>query len=192
MAKLKGEGVDVDYQQLDVTDEASVKAVVAHIDATYGRLDVLVNNAGVFLERKQDSGLFDIDAGLLRNSFEVNTIGPFLCCQLFIPLMQKNDYGRVVNVSTGMAQLSDMNGGSSGYRISKVGLNALTKILSDELSGKNIKINAVNPGWVQTDMGGPNAPLSLEDGVDTIMWLATLRDDGPSGGFFEDCKQIPW
>jgi NAD(P)-dependent dehydrogenase (short-subunit alcohol dehydrogenase family) len=109
-----------------------------------------------------------------------------------VPLMRRNGYGRIVNVSSGMGQLSEMDGGYPGYRISKTALNAVTVILARELEGSNIKVNSVCPGWVRTDMGGDNAPRSTEQGTETIVWLATLADDGPSGGFFRDRKLIAW
>ena len=119
-----------------------------------------------------------------------NLIGPFLLCQTLIPLMQGR--GRVVNVSSGMGQLSEMGGGFPAYRMSKAGLNALTRIFARELEGTGVKVNAVCPGWVRTDMGGAGAARSVEEGVATTVWLATLPDDGPSGGLFRDRKPIPW
>jgi NAD(P)-dependent dehydrogenase (short-subunit alcohol dehydrogenase family) len=106
--------------------------------------------------------------------------------------MKKNNYGRVVNMSSGMSQLSDMNGGYPGYRISKTSINALTRILNDELQSYNILVNSVCPGWVKTSMGGPQATRSVEQGAETAVWLATLPDDGPRGKFFRDRKEIPW
>jgi NAD(P)-dependent dehydrogenase (short-subunit alcohol dehydrogenase family) len=106
--------------------------------------------------------------------------------------MRRNGYGRIVNLSSGMGQLSDMGGRSPGYRVSKTGLNALTRMLASELAGENILINSVCPGWVRTDMGGPGARRSVEEGADTPVWLATLPDGGPSGGFFRDRAPIPW
>jgi NAD(P)-dependent dehydrogenase (short-subunit alcohol dehydrogenase family) len=119
-----------------------------------------------------------------------NLIGPFLLCQALIPLMQGS--GRVVNVSSGMGQLSEMAADFPAYRISKAGLNALTGIFASELEGTGIKVNAACPGWVRTDMGGARATRSVEEGVATTIWLATLPDDGPSGGLFRDRRRIPW
>jgi NAD(P)-dependent dehydrogenase (short-subunit alcohol dehydrogenase family) len=110
--------------------------------------------------------------------------------QVLIPLMQGR--GNVVNVSSGMGQLSDMNGCCPGYRLSKAGLNALTRIFGDELRNTGVRINAVCPGWVRTDMGGTNAERSVEQGAQGIVWAATLDESGPSGGFFRDGKAIPW
>jgi NAD(P)-dependent dehydrogenase (short-subunit alcohol dehydrogenase family) len=137
----------------------------------------------------QDS-VFDADVAMLRESMEANVYGPLQLCQTLIPLMQ--GCGRVVNVSSGMGQLSDMNGCCPGYRLSKTSLNALTRIFADELKGTQVKVNSVCPGWVRTDMGGPGATLSVEQGAETIVWLATLPEDGPSGGFFRNKQPIPW
>jgi len=109
-----------------------------------------------------------------------------------IPLMQSHGYGRIVNMSTGMAALEDMGGGSPGYRVSKTGLNALTRILASELRGSGILVNSVEPGWVQTDMGGSRAPRPVEEGAEGAVWAATLPNNGPMGGFFRDRRPIPW
>jgi NAD(P)-dependent dehydrogenase (short-subunit alcohol dehydrogenase family) len=106
--------------------------------------------------------------------------------------MRRNGYGRIVNVSTGLAALEDMGGGSPGYRISKTALNALTRILASELRGSPILVNAVNPGWVQTDMGGSGATRSVEEGAEALVWAATLPNSGPTGGFFQDRRPVPW
>ncbi len=141
---------------------------------------------------KRGASIFQADASLLRETFETNTLGPLFVAIALVPLMRRNDYGRIVNVSSGMGQLSDMDGGYPGYRISKTALNAVTVILARELEDTNIKVNAVCPGWVRTDMGGASATRSPEEGADTIVWLATLPDDGPSGGFFRDRRPIDW
>jgi NAD(P)-dependent dehydrogenase (short-subunit alcohol dehydrogenase family) len=123
---------------------------------------------------------------------ETNVYGVLRVTQALIRLMKKQNYGRIVNVSSGMGQLHDMGGGSTGYRISKTALNALTRIFASELQGTNILVNSVCPGWVKTDMGGENASLTPEQGVDTIVWLATLADGGARGGFFRNRKPIDW
>jgi NAD(P)-dependent dehydrogenase (short-subunit alcohol dehydrogenase family) len=192
---LREEGLDVDYYPLDVTDAGSVQTLAGHLEREYGRLEVLVNNAGVFLdpmppEDPSASSVFRADIATVRYSMETNTYGPLLLCQALIPLMHGR--GRVVNVSSGMGQLTEMNGCCPGYRFSKAALNVLTRILADELRDTRIKVNSVCPGWVRTEMGGPGAERSVEEGADTIVWLATLPDDGPSGGFFRDRRPIPW
>lgn len=188
-AKLSSEGLAVIPHVLEVSNPDSVRALRSFIERGFGRLDILVNNAGIF---KDPSGIsaFTGDAGIVRETFETNTIGPFLLCQALIPLMRGN--GRVVNVSSGLGQLSDMGGSYPGYRLSKVALNALTRIFADELQGTKIKVNSVCPGWVRTDMGGADAARSVETGADTIVWAALLPDDGPTGGFFRDRKPIAW
>jgi NAD(P)-dependent dehydrogenase (short-subunit alcohol dehydrogenase family) len=193
--KLQKKDLDVTFHPLDVTDAESIARLREFIAGEYGGLDVLVNNAGVFLDPiggsdPAASSVLRADIATVRNSMETNLYGPLRLCQALIPLMQGS--GRVVNVSSGMGQLSEMNGCCPGYRFSKTGLNALTRILADELQGTRIKVNSVCPGWVRTDMGGPNATRPVEEGADTIVWLATLTDDGPSGGFFRDRKPIPW
>ncbi|MEN8166146.1 MAG: SDR family oxidoreductase [Pseudomonadota bacterium] len=190
---LRREGLDVDFHFLDVTRESSVRELADFIRATYGRLDVLVNNAGIFPDLAPWDGgstVFDADMETIRTGFETNTLGPLLLCQNLIPLME--DQGRVVNVSSGMGQLSEMNGCCPGYRLSKTALNAVTRIFADELKDSGIKINSVCPGWVHTDMGGEEAPLSIEEGTKGIVWAATLPDDGPSGGFFRHGEPIAW
>jgi len=190
---FQAEGLAVEFRQLDVTDIESIDVCVKGIDRDMGRLDVLVNNAGIMLDSsKRGESIFQADADLVRNTFEVNTLGPLMVTKSLLPLMRRNDYGRIVNVSSGMGQLSEMDGGYPGYRISKTAINAVTVILARELEGTNIKVNSVCPGWVRTEMGGNNAPRSPEQGAETIVWLATLPDDGPSGGFFRDRKRIDW
>jgi NAD(P)-dependent dehydrogenase (short-subunit alcohol dehydrogenase family) len=179
------------FHPLDVTDEDSIAQMATFIREQYGRLDILVNNAGIFPDKIEKSAL-DTPVDTLRATMETNLYGPFRLCQVFIPMMQKNNYGRIVNLSSGMGQLSDMNGCCPGYRTSKTALNAVTRLFADELKGTNVLINSVCPGWVRTDMGGSNASRSVEEGADTIVWLATLPDDGPSGGFFRDRQTIPW
>ncbi len=191
--KLKAEGLTVSYHPLDVADSESIKRLAQFIQEQFGHLEILVNNAGIFID-PQDAAesIFQANLETLQRTYETNVYGPLQLCQALIPLMQEQGYGRVVNVSSGMGQLSGMNGGSTGYRLSKTGLNALTRIFADELKGTNILVNSVCPGWVRTDMGGPNAHRNIEDGVNTSVWLATLPDGSPTGLFFRDRQPIPW
>ncbi|HAZ49318.1 MAG TPA: short-chain dehydrogenase [Cyanobacteria bacterium UBA11371] len=192
--KLQAEGLDVKFHLLDVTSPDSIEHLAQFIRNEFGRLDILVNNAGIALDFVfgPEGSIFNSKIETLQKTIETNTYAPLLLCQALIPLMKANNYGRVVNVSSGAGQLEDMQTGYATYRISKTALNAVTRIIANELKETNILVNAVCPGWVKTDMGGPNAPRSLEEGVDTIVWLATLPDDGPTSGFFRDRKPIPW
>ncbi len=188
--KLQAEELDVSYHPLDVTDSDSVQRLAQFIKDEYGKLDILVNNAGVLID--SSDSLLNTKMDTLRETIDTNLSGPLLLCQALIPLMQQRNYGRVVNVSSGAGQLSDMTSGYPSYRISKTALNALTRIIAYELKGTNILVNALCPGWVKTDMGGANASKTPAEGADTVMWLATLPDNGPTGNFFRDRQPIPW
>jgi NAD(P)-dependent dehydrogenase (short-subunit alcohol dehydrogenase family) len=184
-------GENVSACGLDVTDSESIESCIQEIDDAHGRLDVLVNNAGVEGGGWRTDAT-DVDLDEVRDTLETNLFGAWKLTQAALPLMRRNGYGRIVNLSSGMGQLDEMGGHAPSYRLSKVGLNALTRMLTAELDGENILVNSCCPGWVRTDMGGPNATRSLEEGGDTPYWLATLPDDGPRGGFFRDRKPIPW
>ncbi|MDX2288827.1 MAG: SDR family oxidoreductase [Hyphomicrobiaceae bacterium] len=192
---LRAEGLDPIVVALDVTDPASIAQAVATTIELLGRIDVLVNNAGILLERSSTDtagSVLTATPSSVRETFEVNTIGPLLAMQAVLPHMQAQGYGRIVNMSSGMGQLSEMGGGHTAYRLSKVALNALTRTAAADVGVGPIKINAMCPGWVKTDMGGPDAVRSIAEGAETALWLATLPDDGPTGGFFRDKKPIPW
>ena len=176
--------------QLDVTDEESIRSAISFVEREYGRLDVLVNNAAI--ADGWSGTAADADFDRVKEVLETNLFGAWRLVKAALPLMRRNGYGRIVNVSSGMGQLLDMGGHSPGYRLSKTGLNALTRMLTAELQGENILVNSVCPGWVRTDMGGKNARRSVEQGADTPVWLATLPDGGPTGGFFRDREPIPW
>jgi len=178
------------FRALDVTDPKSVSQAAEYVKREFGRLDVLVNNAGILPDK---GSAFETSHQDLQATLATNTVGPYLMCQHFIPLMKINGYGRVVNISSGLGQLTEMDGGGYGaYRVSKAALNAVTRLFSVETHGSNILVNSVCPGWVKTDMGGPAAHRTLQQGVSGIVWAATLPDGGPSGGFFRDGKAIPW
>jgi len=176
--------------QLDVADAGSVDRMAAFLEDEFGRLDVLVNNAGIANDDGQRGVKADLDR--VREAMEANFLGAWRLCEVAIPLMQRGGYGRIVNVSSGMGALEDMGGGSPGYRVSKTALNALTRILSSELRGSGILVNSICPGWVQTDMGSSGAPRPVEDGADALVWAATLPNNGPTGGFFRDRRPIAW
>jgi len=187
---LQTEGLDVGCHHLEVSDRASIHRLRDFVERDYGRLDILVNNAGVYLDDRHR--LLDVDYDLLRLTIDVNAYGPLLLTQAFVPLMKKHGYGRIVNVSSGIGELSSLGSSWPAYRLSKIMLNLQTRIIAGELRGTNVLINAMCPGWVRTDMGGPGAPRSAEEGADTIVWLATLPDGGPQGGYFRDRKPIDW
>ncbi len=180
--------------ELDVSNQVSVDSVLDQVEETFGRLDILINNAAILIDR-DDVTASNTDLEAVKVTLETNLIGAWRMCKAFIPLMKKNSYGRIVNVSSGSGQFEYMakSGGYwPAYSVSKTSLNALTVILASELKRSNILVNAVCPGWVRTDMGGNNAPRSVEEGAATPVWLATLPDGGPTGHNYYDKKQISW
>jgi NAD(P)-dependent dehydrogenase (short-subunit alcohol dehydrogenase family) len=180
--------------QLDVSNQVSVDSLLEKVEKTFGKLDILVNNAAILID-KDDVTASNADLEAVKTTLETNLIGAWRMCKAFIPLMKKNGYGRIVNVSSGAGEFEYMatSGGYwPAYSVSKTSLNALTVMLASELSDTNILVNAVCPGWVRTDMGGSNAPRSVQEGAVTPVWLATLPDGGPTGHNFFDKKQISW
>lgn len=176
---------------LDVTSQESVTRFGAAVEDHFGSLDILVNNAGIMPETREGK-LAQTTRKMFREILDVNVIGAVMMCQAFVPLMRKLGYGRIVNMSSGLGQLERMGQGLPAYRISKAALNALTRTLAAELLGTGILVNAVSPGWVKTDMGGPNAERTVEEGVETAVWLCLIPSAGPTGSFFRDRKAIPW
>ncbi|HEY1013766.1 MAG TPA: SDR family oxidoreductase [Herpetosiphonaceae bacterium] len=189
-AAMRAEGLAADHEPLEVTDAASVAELAGRIERRRGRLDVLVNNAGVLLDEEIDPLAVGLD--IVRRTLEVNTLGPLALCQALVPLMRRHGYGRIVNVSSEMGQLNGMGGGSLAYRVSKTALNAVTSVLASATMRSGILVNACCPGWVRTAMGGPGASLSVAEGADTVVWLATLPDGGPTGGFFQGRERLEW
>jgi NAD(P)-dependent dehydrogenase (short-subunit alcohol dehydrogenase family) len=173
--------------RLDVADPASIAAAVAGLQRDRVDIDVLVNNAGVYRE----GGTFGVPIDAVRESMEVHFFGPLALCRALVPGMVKRGYGRVVNVSSGYGAFASGLGPDTAYAVSKAALNALTLKLAGEVKG-NVKINAGCPGWVRTKMGGRGATSSVEEGADTIVWLATLPASGPSGGFFRHRRRVAW
>jgi NAD(P)-dependent dehydrogenase (short-subunit alcohol dehydrogenase family) len=177
--------------QLDVNDTKSVKRFVEHIEKAHGAPGILVNNAGVY-PGSRESKVADTPTSLWRETLETNLFGAVRMCREVVPLMKKLRYGRIVNMSSGLGQLHQMGEGSPAYRVSKAALNALTRTLAAEVAGSGILVNSMSPGWVKTDMGGEEAPRSVEEGAETAVWLSLLPSNGPTGQFFRDRKPIPW
>ena len=188
--ELRGESLDVTGVALDVTDADSVRACGRDVTKQFGRVDVLVNNGAVLIG--ESSGLLQTSVDDFRTTFETNVFGVLEVCQAFVPGMLSRSYGRVVNVSSSAGQLSSMTTYAPAYSISKAALNALTVQLAAATRGRGVLVNCVNPGWVRTRMGGRGAPRSVEQGADTIVWLATLPNNGPTGKFFSDRREIDW
>ena len=187
-AALRARGIDVRFEAVDVGDQASVGRCAARLRADGVHVDVLVNNAGVY----PTGPALRMTTNTLRATLDTNFFGAVWTCQAFVPAMLRAGYGRIVNVSSGYGAFAeDLEGPAAAYSISKAALNALTLRLAREVRG-DVKVNAACPGWVQTRMGGPGATVSLADGADTIVWLATLGRSGPNGGFFRERKRIPW
>jgi NAD(P)-dependent dehydrogenase (short-subunit alcohol dehydrogenase family) len=188
---LQAQRLNAIFHPLDVTDDDSVRTLREYMARTHGRCDILVNNAGISLRGSGRSvlttALRDFDVTL-----DTNFYGPLRLCQALVQMMQKHRYGRVVNLSSGMGQLEDMQDGWAAYRVSKAALNAITRMVSSATEGEGILVNSVCPGWVRTDMGGPSASRGVSKGAETAVWLATLPDNGPSGGFFRDREAIAW
>jgi NAD(P)-dependent dehydrogenase (short-subunit alcohol dehydrogenase family) len=190
---LAADGCDVSTAILDVTSDRSVRAAGLDIIERFGRVDVLVNNAAILLaEDDGDASVLETSADDLRRTFDTNVFGAASVSRAFIPGMTERRYGRVVNVSSTAGQLATMGTYAPAYSMSKTALNALTRQLAAATKGTGVLVNSACPGWVRTDMGGPNAPRSVDQGADTIVWLATLTDDGPTGGFFSDRREIDW
>jgi NAD(P)-dependent dehydrogenase (short-subunit alcohol dehydrogenase family) len=172
---------------MDVSQPTAVQACAERLRRQGEHVEVLVNNAGVY-----DGGLLlSTPPEVLRRSFETNFWGAVWTCQAWLPAMIERGYGRIVNVSSGYGSFAEGLEGPAAYAISKAALNALTLRLANEVSG-DVKVNAACPGWVRTRMGGSGAPRSVEQGADTIVWLATLASDGPSGGLFRDRERVEW
>jgi len=186
-AKVRKEGSDVRFEPMDVSIDASVETCARRLSESGAPVDVLVNNAAI----DPGEGLLDPSAVVLRETMEINFFGASRTCRVFVPDMVARGYGRIVNVSSGSGSFAEGLPGPPAYCVSKAALNAFTVKLAGELRG-DVKVNAVCPGWVRTRMGGRSADRSVEEGADTIVWLATLPARGPNGGFFRDRKRIAW
>jgi NAD(P)-dependent dehydrogenase (short-subunit alcohol dehydrogenase family) len=202
---LRSEGIGrVEAVRFDVTRTEDHQEVARHLEGRYGRLDILVNNAGVGLEGTDFGSRFNttstVSSEILRQTFETNFFSVVALTQTLLPLLRKAPAGRIVNLSSILGSLTLHSNPSSGiydkkafaYDASKTALNAFTVHLAHELRGTKIKVNSAHPGWVQTELGGSAAPLRLSEGGRTSVQLATLPDDGPTGGYFHLGEPLPW
>jgi len=195
---LKPHGIECEAVELDVTNSATIQAAAEIISKRFGRLDILVNNAAISID-DQKRKPSDQSLAMWRQTFETNLFGMIAVTQAFLPMLLKSNAGRIVNLSSGLASVTihaDPNGGLhkrvAAYSVSKTAVNAWTIHLAAELKDTPIKVNAGDPGWVKTDLGGPDAPWEVEAGAKTSVQLATLDADGPSGGFIKLGQPIPW
>ena len=191
VSSLQREGLNVIFHALDVTAPQQIRKLAVYMERSHGRCDVLVNNAGILAD-KRGASVLDVTVEILRATLATNLYAPLQVSQALVPLMRAHGYGRIVNVSSGLGQLESMSDGTPAYRVSKAALNGLTLMFAAATKGSGILVNAMCPGWVRTDMGGANATRSVEKGAETAVWLATLPDDGPTGGFFRDRRAIAW
>jgi NAD(P)-dependent dehydrogenase (short-subunit alcohol dehydrogenase family) len=186
--ELAGKGIDLTFHRLDVTDSENIRRLAKELSSGIGRMDVLVNNAGILMD--EDGPFPGLAIETLRRTMETNFFGPFQLSQAFLPLLHRSDDARIIHVSSGLGQLSDGGGGYPAYSLSKAALNMLTVQQAEDLGGR-VKVNSVCPGWVRTEMGGPGATRSVEKGAESIVWLAT-DPKIPNGKFIRDRKEIAW
>ncbi|MET9324623.1 SDR family oxidoreductase [Streptomyces sp. NPDC003038] len=175
--------------RLDVTDPDDIRVLARRVEEEFGRLDVLVNNAAINYDTDQQAVSTDLDK--VHHTLETNLFGAWRTAQAFLPLLRRSRHPRVVNVSSESGSLALMSGGTPAYGVSKAALNALTRKLADELRAERILVNAVCPGWIATDMGGPGGD-SVDQGAASVVWAATLPDSGPTGGFFRKGEPLAW
>ena len=199
-SKLRGEGLDAQFVKLDVTDNRDHVAAFAFLDEKFGRLDILINNAGISAEPFGNGRASATTEDAIRRTFDTNFFAPVALTQVLLPLLKKSEAGRIVNMSSILgsqtlhsdAKSPIYNSKSLSYDASKAALNSFTIHLAYELKDTKIKVNSAHPGWVKTDMGTDAAPMEIPDGAKTGVELALLGDDGPSGGFFHLGKPLPW
>jgi NAD(P)-dependent dehydrogenase (short-subunit alcohol dehydrogenase family) len=188
---LATEGATVEFLVLDAADGKSVRKFAQKLEKDFDRLDILINNAGVYIDN--NASPLEVNMVTVRETMETNAFGPLRMIQALAPLMKRSgESGRIINVSSQMGQLSTMGGGYLAYRTSKTALNAITRVMAEELKNSKIAVYAMCPGWVKTDMGGANAPRTVEQGADTAVWLALEAPAEDTGLFFQDRKKMDW
>ena len=187
--EMRDAGRKVSFHQLDVGDGQSIAELVEYLREAHGTVDVLVNNAGIHYDTFQDT--LTADFSIVEEAFRVNTLGPWRLTKALYPILRKGG-GRVVNVSSSSGSFVNSWPGTPAYAITKAGLNMLTVKMAVDMADAGILVNAVCPGWVRTEMGGEEAPLSVAEGARGIVWAATLPDEGPTGGFFQHGEPVPW
>lgn len=195
--KLQSEGLDVAYHPLDVTRPESIRRLTEFLGNSFDRVDILINNAGIFPEHTGEDGapapgILEVAEAALQEHLSVNAFGPLRLAQALVPIMRRHGYGRVVNLTSGYAQFSRMGRGFPAYRFSKAGLNAITRLLAAETDGENILINAVDPGWVRTRMGGRNAHTTPAEAAARVVEAACLPDGSPSGALYRHGEPVAW
>ncbi len=189
VASLQKSGASAEFIEIDVSDRASIQKAAQTVAAQFDHLDALVNNAAIMEDK---SNITEVPDELLHHTLRTNTFGPLLVTQAFLRLLTKSPGATVVNMSSGLGQLSDMADTYPAYSISKTSLNAVTRQFAAVLRDKGVAVNSVCPGWVKTDMGGANAPRTVQQGADTVTWLATDAPRDLTGQFLRDRKVIPW
>jgi len=187
--ELINQGYSCGYRHLDLEDPQSIHDFSKGLFADFDHLDVLINNAGVFLDKNTNSTKVDME--VIRKTMEINCFGAIDLSKTVLNLMKGSDDGRIINITSGLGAMNEMAGGYTAYRLSKVALNAFSQIYASDLSDTKIKVNSMCPGWVKTEMGGDSAPRSLEQGAETAVWLATNNEIG-NGKFYRDKKEIDW
>ncbi len=205
VAKLQKLGVEAEAITFDVNKKTDHAAAFKFFNDKYARLDILINNAGVFKDIASPSAektinVTNVSEEIIRETFDANFIAPILLTQTLLPLIKKSSSGRIVNLSSILASLALHSDPASpiytskafAYNASKTALNAFTVHLAYELKDTKIKVNSAHPGWVKTDMGGPDAMMEVSDGAKTSVQLALLPDDGPTGGYFHMGEALPW
>jgi len=194
---LQAEGLNAHFVQLDVTDQASIDAAAHKIEREYGKLDILVNNAAVALDRRPPSQL---DMDVLRRTYDTNVFGVFAVTKAMLPLIRKSEAGRIVNMSSGLGSLTQTSDPDSflatvqvlAYNSSKSAVNAITVQFANELRNTHIKVNAADPGYVATDLNDHSGHRTVQQGATAPVRLATLPADGPTGGYFDEDGVVPW